>query len=82
MRKLIPSFFGAAALLVAVAFPQVASAQPHERHPEIHEAIHALEKAKAHLEAADHDFHGHRKEAVEACERAIRQLHLALEADK
>jgi hypothetical protein len=80
MKKLISSIAIVAALLITPAFSPAASAG--ERHPEIHEAIHALEKAKKHMEEAAHDFGGHRKEALEACERAIHQLRLALESDK
>jgi hypothetical protein len=82
MKNLITCFCVAATILLAPAFTSTATAEPRERHPEIHEAIHALEKAKRHMEEAKHDFGGHRKEALEACERAIRQLHLALEADR
>jgi hypothetical protein len=54
----------------------------NERHPEIRQAIRALERAKAHLQAAAHDFGGHRAEALEACDNAIKQLKLALQYDK
>jgi hypothetical protein len=82
MKNLLASALTASVLLISSAFPAAAAPESRERHPEIHEAIHALEKAKAHLEASKHDFHGHRKEALEACENAIRQLHLALESDR
>jgi hypothetical protein len=52
-----------------------------ERHPEIHEAIHALENAKAHLLEARHDFGGHRDAAIHACDEAINQLKAAIEFD-
>lgn len=81
-EKLIASFLIAAFFLLAVALPPSTLAEPRERHPEIHEAIHALEKAKLHLEEARHDFGGHRKEALEACDRALQQLRLALDADR
>ena len=53
-----------------------------ERHPEIRRAIAALERAKTDLQRANHDFGGHRAEALEACNKAIEQLKLALEYDK
>jgi hypothetical protein len=53
-----------------------------ERHPEIHQAIHALENAKAHLLEAKHDFGGHRDAAIHACDEAIAQLKAALEFDR
>ncbi len=54
----------------------------HEHHSTIRAAIHALEKAKAELEHADHDFGGHRADALAECDKAIEQLHLALQFDK
>lgn len=54
----------------------------HERHPELREALAALEKAKHHLKESRHDFRGHREAALIACENAIYQLKLALESDR
>jgi F0F1-type ATP synthase membrane subunit b/b' len=53
-----------------------------ERHPKIWEAVHALERARDDLQHAAHDFHGHREEALEAVNRALGQLHAALECDR
>ncbi|HTC93394.1 MAG TPA: hypothetical protein VK699_08080 [Terriglobales bacterium] len=53
-----------------------------ERHPSIRAAIRALEKAKSDLQHADHDFGGHREEAVEAIDNAIKQLNEALKYDR
>ena len=78
MKKLVQFL----SLFVCLSLPLGAAEPGRERHPEIHAAIHALEKAKLHMEHADHDFSGHRKEALEACERAIQQLRLALESDR
>ena len=39
----------------------------------------ALERAKAEMQAANHDFGGHREEALTACDNAIAQLKLALQ---
>jgi len=54
----------------------------HERHPHIRSAIRELQEAKRELQTADHDFGGHRAEALEACNNAIRQLQLAQQYDK
>ncbi len=63
--------------------PPAAGSAPHfERHPEIRRAIRALEAAKHDLQAADHDFGGHRVDALNACDNAIAQLKLALQYDK
>ncbi|HXZ12796.1 MAG TPA: hypothetical protein VEG64_10410 [Candidatus Sulfotelmatobacter sp.] len=58
-----------------------ATASP-EPHPEIHEAIAALKRAKEHMEHAAHDFGGHRVEALRATDEAIRQLDICLKYDK
>jgi len=62
--------------------PTTGEKTEHERHPAIHHAIRALEHAKEYLEHAAHDFGGHRKQALEDCEKAIQQLRLCLESDK
>jgi hypothetical protein len=49
------------------------------RHPAIRRAIEALERAKADMQAAAHDFGGHRVDALAACDNAIAQLKLALQ---
>lgn len=89
MKKLTAILTLAVALVLPAALTSRAAAQPpppkgerHEHHPEIHKAIAALEAAKHYMEHADHDFHGHRKEAMEATERAIQQLRLAVESDR
>ena len=54
----------------------------NEKHPHIRAALHELQEAKNELQHADHDFGGHRAEAVEAVDNAIKQLRQALEYDK
>jgi hypothetical protein len=61
---------------------QPSTAPHHERHPAIRAAIRALEKAEEELKAADHDFGGHRAQALADCDKAMAQLKLALEYDK
>src|ERR1700689_1372042 len=51
-------------------------------HPAIRAAIAALERAKADMQAAAHDFGGHRVDAIAACDAAIAQLKLALQYAK
>jgi len=52
-----------------------------ERHPSIQKALEALRTARYDLEHADHDFGGHRVEAMESIDRAIEQLQVALRFD-
>jgi hypothetical protein len=98
MKQKVLSCVAAMALmftLAAPAFSQTTTAPPagrkgtmamgqhgNERHPMIRRAIRALEKAKYDLQHAAHDFGGHRDEAIEACDNAIKQLQLALQYDK
>ena len=69
--------------LMALAFlsltQQARTAPPPERHPRIHAAVEALREAREELKSAAHDFCGHRAEALEQVDRAIRQLHEAQE---
>jgi type II secretory pathway component PulJ len=53
-----------------------------ERHPAIRRALVTLREAKAELEHADHDFGGHRIQAMQAVDQAMEQLKLALQHDK
>ena len=62
--------------------PPAAHKKGGERHPKIRHAIKALEAAKEDLEDASHDFGGHRAEALEAVNNAIKQLQEALQYDK
>jgi len=72
-----------AALLAAPApvVPQEKK-EAREQHPHIRAALQELRDAKRELQTAAHDFGGHRAEAVEAVDNAIKQLQLALQYDK
>jgi hypothetical protein len=92
MKTRIVSLLALASLILAFAFittapaasalPATPAAAPAERHLEIREALEALRRAKEHMEHAAHDFGGHRMEAIEATDRAIKQLELCLKFDK
>jgi hypothetical protein len=57
-----------------------ASGQRGEQHPVIRAAIKDLERAKGGLQnRADNDFGGHRIKAIEAIDKALQELNLALE---
>ena len=47
-------------------------------HPRLAKAIAALKDARAYMEAAPHDFGGHKADAIRATDEAIKQLNLAL----
>jgi hypothetical protein len=77
-----PNNAKAPAAPAATPLPAATTATPAEPHPEIREALGALRRAKEHMEHAAHDFGGHRVEAIEATNQAIRQLELCLKFDK
>jgi len=77
-----PNKANAPAVPAATPLPAATTATPAEPHPEIREALGALRRAKEHMEHAAHDFGGHRVEAIEATNQAIRQLELCLKFDK
>lgn len=60
----------------------VAGQEKKERHPHIHAALKELKEARKELKEADHDFGGHRVEAIEAIDKAIVQLEKAAKFDK
>ena len=64
------------------ARPPAAVQQKKEAHPHIRAALQELRGARQELETAAHDFGGHRKEALESVDNAIKQLQLALQYDK
>ncbi|HWB60574.1 MAG TPA: hypothetical protein VG733_13860 [Chthoniobacteraceae bacterium] len=82
MKKLITTCCVAAGLLMPLTVTTTVQAEPAYRHPEIHEAIRALEAARVHLKEAKHDFGGHREAALAAVDEALKQLHLAIDFDK
>jgi len=73
--KTVPASFAAPA-------PQpAAAAAPAPPHPEIRAAINSLERAKTHLQEANHDFGGHRVDAIKAIDEAERQLNICMRYD-
>jgi hypothetical protein len=48
-------------------------------HPRLAAAITALRDAREYLQAAPHDFGGHKQAAIRATDEAIRQLNFALQ---
>ena len=52
-----------------------------EQRSDIRGAVNALQRAQAYLTLADHDFGGHRVDALKAVDEAIKQLRLAEQFD-
>jgi hypothetical protein len=59
--------------LLSTAPSKARAAEEPVRHP-LHKALEELREAKRELEKAPHDFGGHKKEALEATEHAIKHL--------
>jgi len=59
----------------AVAEPAAALPAPPP-HPHITEALESMRAGKHHLEAAEHDFHGHRAKAIEHLDQAIHEAEI------
>ncbi|HWY22158.1 MAG TPA: hypothetical protein VNX26_13115 [Candidatus Acidoferrum sp.] len=68
----------APAFPVAAAGPAPAASPAMPPHPHIGEALEALRSAKHHLEAAEHDFHGHRAKAIGHLNQAIREAEICM----
>jgi hypothetical protein len=94
MRRILTSLLIAPVLAAAPQFASAAPARgaraqaaagaaqrkpKAESHPKIRGAIAALEAAKAELEKSDGDFGGHKADAIEAVNNALKRLRLALQ---
>jgi hypothetical protein len=70
------------ALVAALAVPLFAHAESvreeAKEHPRIATAIREIEEAIRYMEAAPHDFGGHKAEALEASRKAVAELRKAL----
>jgi hypothetical protein len=75
MKKKLASSFAVLVMLLAISSPSPAFGN----HPEIEDALRSLQKAKAHLLAAKHDFQGHRVDAIRAIDEADRQLRICMQ---
>ncbi len=63
--------------------PKAERGEGRERHPEIREAMRALNNAKHELtKEAANDFGGHKAKAIEHINQALEELRDALQADR
>ncbi|HTR67091.1 MAG TPA: hypothetical protein VMH85_15030 [Terriglobales bacterium] len=77
MRQRVLSLFAVMAVFLALS----PATSARGRHPEIRAALDALRDARAHLQAAAHDYHGHRADAIRATDEAIHQLEICMQYD-
>lgn len=87
----IQRFMTAAMLTAAIAggtyaflgSPLVPSVQAHLKdHPILEASDHSLKDAHEYLEAAPHDFHGHRAAAIHAIQEARHQISLLVNEEE
>jgi hypothetical protein len=80
MKKIALAF--AASAMLTTAACSIAAAQTVRteaaNHPRIATAIHELEEAIRYMEAAPHDFGGHKAAAIRDSRAAVTQLRAAL----
>jgi septal ring factor EnvC (AmiA/AmiB activator) len=65
MRSIVIPVFGVLVLAASLCA---------EDNPEMHAAQDALRSAKSHLQAAPHDYAGHRRQAIEHVDRALADI--------
>ena len=86
MRKQMLKVLGGLLLAGALAVPLMVSAVPQpqrDAHPVIRESIDKIDAARHDLVAyAARDFDGHRAKAIDHLDQALKELHLALDAEK
>jgi hypothetical protein len=75
VKHRIMSSLALVALMLALSSPSPA----FEKHPQIEDALRALHAAKDHLNAAAHDFGGHRVDAIRAIDEADHQLRICMQ---
>jgi len=66
-----PAMFLAAVFLASVAYAA-------DDHPEMDAAQNDLQSARSHLQAAAHDYAGHRKAAIEHVNKALAEIQQGL----
>ena len=84
LHKWLPLTIGGVVLAGVCVFPPVAhwanaDVTPHapellDHNPRIHHALDALREARRELAEARHDYHGKKRDAMEAVDRAIERL--------
>ncbi len=62
--------------------PAGGAATAKEDHPYMEAALKALDKARSELQAANHDFHGHRMKAIELVNIASEEIRAGIASDK
>jgi hypothetical protein len=75
VKQKMMSSFALIAMVLALSSPSPAFG----KHPQIEDALRALQAAKNHLQEAAHDFGGHRVDAIRAIDEADHQLRICMQ---
>jgi hypothetical protein len=67
------------AMVVAAGLILAAGVARAEEHPQMDEAKKDLQAAKTALQAAGHDYGGHRKQAIESIDKALTHINQGLQ---
>ena len=79
MRNIVASMlFGSLLAFSSLYAHAVTYQQERQHHPRIAHAIHELKEAIKYMEAAPHDFGGHKAAAIASSKQAITDLQEAL----
>jgi hypothetical protein len=82
MKRVLTGLFAATLCMAPILTTTPAHAegirQEAANHPRIAKAISQIEDAIAYMDAAPHDFGGHKAAAIQASRAAVEQLKLAL----
>ena len=69
-------------IMCALTAVSCASTTTHADQPHMQAALNSLQEARAHLTNATHDKGGHRKDAIDAIDRAIAQVQRGIDFDR
>ena len=78
MKKSLTAIFVIAAFALGVVLTSAFTTNQHpSEHPRLHKAIEQMEDAISYMQAAPHDFGGHKAQAIADTKAAIASLRAA-----
>ena len=85
MKRLLDILPWIALLVIgAISLPKMARTAPpfEEHHPHLRAAMRELRETRRELESTEHDFCGHKRDAIHEVDEAIRQLQFAADCER
>jgi hypothetical protein len=79
MKKTLSSFLCGALFAGTLVFVFMETQVKASDHPRLDSAIEKLQDAIVYLSASRYNFGGHKAEAIADCEKAVKQLKMAIE---